>query len=75
MFNPVGLILVAISAAAASFGGSSGLAWMWQMLRSKPAGEELPEPIERSRGWMIAALVAAIIFIGVLGPGVRFSRP
>jgi hypothetical protein len=73
MFNPVGMVLVAISAAAASFGGTSGLAWMWQVPRGKPNDDSiLPEPIERSRGWVIAGAIAAIIYIGVLGPGIRF---
>jgi hypothetical protein len=73
MFNPVGMVLVAISAAAASFGGTSGLAWMWQVPRGKPANDSiLPEPIERSRGWIIAGAIATILYIGVLGPGIRF---
>ncbi len=31
--NPVGPLLILVSAAAASFGGKSGLAWMWTLLR------------------------------------------
>ena len=74
MFNPVGLILVAISAAAASFGGTSGLAWMWQFFR----GHRIPRiafqmpPLSRSRGWMIAAGILGILFIAILGPGLKF---
>jgi hypothetical protein len=30
--NPVGPLLILISAGAASFGGNSGLAWMWTLL-------------------------------------------
>jgi len=30
--NPVGPLLILVSAAAASFGGKSGLAWMWTLL-------------------------------------------
>jgi hypothetical protein len=30
--NPVGPLLILLSAAAASFGGNSGLAWMWNLL-------------------------------------------
>jgi hypothetical protein len=76
LFNPVGMVLVAISAAAASFGGTSGLAWMWQVPRGKPADATvLPEPIERSRGWIIAGVVVAIVYIALLGPGIRLSRP
>lgn len=71
-FNPVGMILVAISAAAASFGGTSALAWMIQLLRGKPSpgGEALAIP--RSYAWMVAAALTAAFFIAVVGPGVRF---
>jgi hypothetical protein len=72
--NPVGPLLILISAAAASFGGNSGLAWMWNLLYGPriPSSEfQMPE-IERSRGWIIAAVVLAIGFIMGLGPGVRF---
>jgi hypothetical protein len=72
--NPVGPILILLSAAAASFGGNSALAWMWTMVRGQPVpGNELQMPeIERSRGWMVAAVIVAIVFIAVLGPGVKF---
>ena len=72
--NPVGPLLILISAAAASFGGNSGLAWMWNLLYGPriPSSEfQMPE-IERSRGWIIAAVVLAIGFIMGLGPGLRF---
>jgi hypothetical protein len=72
--NPVGPILILVSAAAASFGGHSGLAWMWTLLygpRFPSSALQMPE-IERNRGWMIAAVVLAIVFIVGLGPGVKF---
>jgi hypothetical protein len=71
--NPVGPLLILISAAAASFGGKSGLAWMWTLLRGPliPSSElQMPE-IKRSRGWMIAAVILATVFIAGLGPGVK----
>jgi hypothetical protein len=71
--NPVGPLLILISAAASSFGGNSGLAWMWTLLSGPriPSGEfQMPE-IERSRAWIIAAVVFAIGFIAGLGPGVK----
>jgi len=75
MFNPVGVILVGLSAAAASFGGTSGMAWMTQYLGSRfvPRIPNDPLTVQRSRGWIIAALITVTIFVGVLGPGVRFS--
>lgn len=74
MFNPVGMILVGLSAAAASFGGTSGMAWMTQCLCSKfaPKIDSQPITVQRSRGWIIASVVTAAIFVGVLGHGVRF---
>jgi hypothetical protein len=72
--NPLGPLLILISAAAASFGGNSGLAWMWNLLYGPriPSSEfQMPE-IERSRGWIIAAVILAIGFIMGLGPGVKF---
>jgi hypothetical protein len=72
--NPVGPLLILVSAAAASFGGKSGLAWMWTLLRGPriPSSElQMPE-IERSWGWMGAAVILATLFIAGLGPGVKF---
>jgi hypothetical protein len=74
LFNPVGMILVAISAAAASFGGASGLFWMWNWLkgsRISTGSFEMP-PLTRSRGWIVAAGILAVIFVAVLGPGLKF---
>jgi hypothetical protein len=70
-FNPVGPILIAISAAAASFGGASGLLWLTQFLRrSRPAAE--PVGLDRSHVWIVAGCVVSLIFVGILGPGVHF---
>lgn len=72
--NPVGPLLILLSAAAASFGGKSGLAWMWTLLRGRrTAGTELELlEIQRSLGWMVAAIILAIGFIAILGPGITF---
>ena len=72
--NPVSPLLILISAAAASFGGNSGLAWMSNLLQGPriPSSEfQMPE-IGRSRGWIIAAVLLAIGFIAGLGPGLKF---
>jgi len=72
--NPVAPLLILVSAAASSFGGHSGLAWMWTLLLGPriPGSELQMLEIERSGGWMIAALVLAVAFIAGLGPGVKF---
>jgi hypothetical protein len=73
--NPVGPLLILVSAAAASFGGHSGLAWMWTLLHGPriPSGEFQIGEIECSRGWMAVAVVLAFVFIAGLGPGVTFN--
>jgi hypothetical protein len=73
--NPKGMILVALSAAASTFGGTSGLLWMMNWLKGDriPLGSEPePLPIRRSWPWIVTAFVLALAFVVVLGPGVRF---
>lgn len=73
--NPQGMILVALSAAASTFGGTSGLLWMMNWLKGDriPLGSEPePMPIRRSWPWIVTAFVLALAFVVVLGPGVRF---
>jgi hypothetical protein len=76
-FNPRGAILILISAAASTFGGSSGLLWATQWLKSKsmvPLGSvETPIVIQRSWAWTVVAVVTTIIFVIVLGPSIRFD--
>ena len=75
-FNPRGAILILISAAASTFGGSSGLLWATQWLKSQtivPSGSvERPIVIYRSWVWSVLAAATTIIFVVVLGPGIRF---
>jgi hypothetical protein len=72
--NPVSPRLVLISAAAASFGGTSALAWMTNWLRPPRYHPENGRPlsIHRSMAWIVAAVAVAFVFVVVLGPGVRF---
>lgn len=72
--NPVGPLLILVSAAAASFGGKSALAWMWTLFRGSRIsnGKMQLQEIERSWGWMLAAVILSVLFIAGLGPGVRF---
>jgi hypothetical protein len=71
LFNPVGPILIAISAAAASFGGASGLLWLTQFTRG---GKRSTEPAElgRSYAWIVGGCVASLLFVAILGPGIHF---
>lgn len=73
LLNPHGAILLATSAAA-SFGGTSGLAWMSQLYHDRFAEKEPPEPfaIPRSWPWIATGAVILAVHIGVLGPAVYF---
>lgn len=76
--NPRGMILILISAAASTFGGTSGLMWDTQLLRNEttiPYGPPAePMPIARSWTLIAAACVIAIAFIAILGPSIRFAH-
>jgi len=71
LFNPVGPVLIAISAAASSLGGASGLLWLTQFTRRSPRPAE-PAKLELSYAWIIAGWIASAIFVGILGPGLHF---
>jgi hypothetical protein len=76
--NPKGAILILISAAASTFGGTSGLLWAPSWLRSPalipygPPAEALP--IRRNWPLVAMASILAIVFIVVLGPSIRFAQ-
>jgi len=71
ILNPLGMKIVLISAAAASLGGTSLLAWYHRRLRHPSAlVQEPPLGIARSWGWIAAAVVGLGIFVFVLGPGI-----
>jgi len=73
--NPLGWIYVLISAVAASFGGTSLLAW-YPVLWARRAPVSSPGVllgVPRSPAWLVAAGVALLVFVGVLGPGIRFG--
>ena len=62
-----------ISAAAASFGGTAGLAWLapWAAgMRVQTTGPDVE--MSRNWGWITFGAASGVILIFVLGPGVRF---
>ena len=72
LFDPGGVIILAISSAAASLGGTSGFAWGWQTLRgmkNEPApGARLA--IHRDVTVIVVAFVVAVAFVLTFGRGV-----
>ncbi len=74
--DPHGPMEMLNSGAASSFLAAVGLLWvrgMFGRFRDKAgtAGVAGASVIRRSVGWMIAAAAMAIVYVGVLGPGVR----
>ena len=76
--NPKGMVLILISAAASTFGGTSGLLWTTNWLNREtmiPYGPPAePMPIYKSWPLIVAACAIAIAFIGVLGPSVHLEH-
>lgn len=70
LFNAYGMKILLLSAVAASFGGTSLLAWHG-FERSGPVARA-PVTVRRSRAWIAAAVAGVVLFVGVLGPGIRF---
>ncbi len=76
LFNPGGVVILAISAAAASLGGTSGLAWGAQTLRSSTATNHgVSLTIARSSALIALAIVVSVAFVAFFGPGVPLSHP
>ena len=72
--DPGGFAILLISGVAASLGGTSGLAWGPQFLKDPklgPARNSLP-PLGRDWRWVAAAGVVGVLFVLVLGSGIRF---
>ncbi|WP_296680226.1 hypothetical protein [Novosphingobium sp.] len=66
LLNPVGLFITLASAAAASFGGKSGLISIG--FATRPDGEPRPFAIGRSVPVLVVGAIASILFAVVLGP-------
>lgn len=72
LLNPYGLQLVLISAAAASFGGTSLLIWYPFDKVAPLQRDDGLFAIRRSRAWLVAGTLTLLVFVGVLGPGLNF---
>ncbi len=68
LLNPHGIVIVLISSVASSMGGTSGLAWMMQLLNRKKATAEEPFEMARSWGWIIASVGFVLAYAAILGP-------
>lgn len=72
--DPGGVAILLISGVAASLGATSGLAWGPQLLKD-PALGPATDPLAllvRDWRWVAAAVVTGVVFVLVLGSGIRF---
>jgi len=68
LLNPHGLVIVLVSSVASSLGGTSGLAWMMQLLdRQKDTGE-MPFSMGRSWGWIVVSTSFLLAYAYFFGP-------
>jgi hypothetical protein len=72
MLNPEGVALVLISAAAASLGGTSLLAWYPSSPRAHgiASAPATPASIPRSLLWIVVGASVLVVFVAVFGPGI-----
>lgn len=72
--NPTSPMLILISAAASSFGGTIWLLWINSFARNpRPTTPEVPLIVSRSWLWIGLGVVALLIYFLVLGPGLPRS--
>ena len=69
LLNPAGIELLFISALPSTLGANFGLLRMGRFVRPKTA-EAARGPIERSVGWIAAAVVLGLVYVLVVGRGV-----
>lgn len=71
LFNPLGPVIVLTSAAAASLGGASGLAWGMQLMDRTRVSRQPPLALRRSWPWITVSLLLTLIYAVVLGPSLH----
>jgi hypothetical protein len=76
LLDPGGVAVLVISAAAASLGGTSALAWGPQLLHDPGLGTPtgIPLQVTRQWWWITVAAVVVISFLVLLGPGIAFRN-
>ncbi|NUM47781.1 MAG: hypothetical protein HUU38_24000 [Anaerolineales bacterium] len=68
LLNPYGIIIVLVSSVASGMGGTSGMAWMMQLLNRKKNTGDAPFLLERHWGWIAGSALFLILYTAILGP-------
>jgi hypothetical protein len=69
--NPAGPSFILLSGASSGFGAMVGLLWVPRLVERGVNGAGIR--LRASVAWIIAAIVTAGVFIGVIGPGVKLG--
>ena len=73
LLNPYGLVIVLVSSVASSLGGTSGMAWMMQLLDRKKNTGDAPFTMSRSWAWIALSVVFLLAYTLVFGPTLYFK--
>lgn len=71
LLNPQGIFIVLASAAAASLGGTSALAWTMTFLKRDRTTTDPPLILSRQWSWIAAGLIFTLIYGLWLGPSIN----
>jgi hypothetical protein len=74
-FNPDGATLLLRNAFAESFLALIGLLLVPQIVQRSAMGSDQAGSMESSRGWIICGSIVALVFVFVLGPGIKLRVP
>lgn len=74
LLNPIGMRLMWQSALPASAGAGCGLLWLRFYIPKATVPERASEAIGRSYAWVAVAAILSLLFIFVLGRGIRLHR-
>jgi hypothetical protein len=69
--NPAGPRYILLSGASSGFGAMVGLLWVPRRVARGAAGPGIG--LGTSVAWILAAIATAVVFIGVIGPGIRLG--
>jgi hypothetical protein len=70
LFSPLPAKWAQLQAAGGTFGLTFWLLLLPFGIPEPPGSEQPPFMVPRSVGWIVAGALSALIFIGVLGPGI-----
>jgi len=72
-FNPISPTLILTSGLASGFGAMAGLTAIPAIVERTVSGDQKGGAvISPSTGWLATGLVVGVLFVGVVGPGIRF---